>query len=301
MRFYTKQHQFYCGIDLHARTMYLCLLNRDGELLIHRTMPAGPDSFLKAIAPSREDLVVCVACLFTWYWLADLCAREGISFVLGHALSMKAIHGGKTKNDKIDAHKIAVLLRGGMIPMAYVYPSEMRATRDLRRRRCHLMELEMVEQPAQQFGLAAEGHALLWPRRAAKAGQIGGDHPEARHQRGDLVAEGVGRNRAAMHQHDRRAAARIHHMDREAIERDLNLRELRVVGRFHAVWPQNGSDMDGRIPQDRASDSSGLAVWDHRSPTHQRHSHNSQLITPAASVQYSEPPPHPGRRAGTRA
>ncbi len=52
---------------------------------------------------------------------------------------MKAIHGGKAKNDKIDAHKIAVLLRGGMLPMAYVYPAAMRATRDLLRRRCHLM------------------------------------------------------------------------------------------------------------------------------------------------------------------
>jgi hypothetical protein len=76
--------------------------------------------------------------MFTWYWLADLCAKEGIAFVLGHALYMKAIHGGKAKNDKIDAHKIAVLLRGGMIPQAYVYPAEMRATRDLLRRRCHL-------------------------------------------------------------------------------------------------------------------------------------------------------------------
>ena len=57
---------------------------------------------------------------------------------MGHALYMKAIHGGKAKNDKIDAHKIAVLLRGGMMPQAYVYPSEMRATRDLLRRRCHL-------------------------------------------------------------------------------------------------------------------------------------------------------------------
>jgi hypothetical protein len=32
--------------------------------------------------------------MFTWYWLADLCEREGISFVLGHALYMQAIHGG---------------------------------------------------------------------------------------------------------------------------------------------------------------------------------------------------------------
>ncbi len=52
---------------------------------------------------------------------------------------MKAIHGGKAKNDKIDSKKIAVLLRGGMIPMSYVYPEKMRATRDLMRRRNHLM------------------------------------------------------------------------------------------------------------------------------------------------------------------
>jgi transposase len=89
--------------------MYLCVLNQDGAILVHRHMPAGPDPFLNALAPSREDLVVCVACLFTWYWLADLCAREGIPFVLGHALSMKALHGGQAKNDTIDAQNIAVL------------------------------------------------------------------------------------------------------------------------------------------------------------------------------------------------
>jgi hypothetical protein len=46
--------------------------------------------------------------------------RENIPFVLGHALYMKAIHGGKAKNDRIDSRKIAVLLRGGAIPTAYV-------------------------------------------------------------------------------------------------------------------------------------------------------------------------------------
>ena len=139
MRFYTKTHRHYCGIDLHARSMYLCILDRDGEILLHQNMKATPEAFLAAVAPFREDLVVCVECIFTWYWLADLCADEGISFVLGHALYMKAIHGGKAKNDKIDAHKIAVLLRGGMLPQAYVYPKRMRATRDLLRRRNHLM------------------------------------------------------------------------------------------------------------------------------------------------------------------
>jgi transposase len=139
MRFYTKQHPFYCGIDLHARTMYVYILNQDGAIVVHRHMPTSPEALLKTIAPYREQIVMAVDCLFTWSWLADLCAREGIPVVLGHALYMKAIHGGKAKNDQSDAQKIAVLLRGGMRPQAYVYPAEMRATRDLLRRRMPLM------------------------------------------------------------------------------------------------------------------------------------------------------------------
>ena len=139
MRFYTGQHAHYCGIDLHARTMYLCILDQGGEILLHRNMPSTPAAFLKAVGPYRDSLAVSVECIFTWYWLADLCAAEEIEFVLGHALYMRAIHGGKAKNDRIDAHKIAVLLRDGMLPMAYVYPAEMRSTRDLLRRRLHLV------------------------------------------------------------------------------------------------------------------------------------------------------------------
>jgi hypothetical protein len=53
-------------------------------------------------------------------WLADLWAQDGIPVVLGHALSRQAIHGGKAKNETIDAHTMAVLLRGGMLPQADV-------------------------------------------------------------------------------------------------------------------------------------------------------------------------------------
>ncbi len=139
MNFYTRQHKHYCGIDLHARAMYVCILDQHGTKLVHKNLPTTPAAVLRVIAPHREDLVVAGECLFTGYWLADLWAKEGIAFVLGHALYRKAIHGGKAKNDKIDAQKIAVLLRGGMLPQAYVYPAEMRATRDLLRRRCHLV------------------------------------------------------------------------------------------------------------------------------------------------------------------
>jgi transposase len=139
MRFYNQQHRFYCGVDLHARTLSLCILDAAGTTVLHDTIAASPSAFLQAVRPFRDGLAVACECMFAWYWLADLSQEQEIPFVLGHALYMKAIHGGKAKTDQIDAKKIAVLLRGGMLPQAYVYPRGMRETRDLLRRRTYLV------------------------------------------------------------------------------------------------------------------------------------------------------------------
>ena len=162
MNVYTGVHSYYCGIDLHARTMYVCVLDSDGKTVYHKNIPCRPDRFLQAIEPYREDIVVGVECIFCWYWLADLCDEEGIDFVLGHALYMKAIHGVKTKNDRIDSLKIARLIRGGNFPVAYVYPPGMRATRDLMRRRNHFVRkraelLSHIQNTTMQYNLEPLG------------------------------------------------------------------------------------------------------------------------------------------------
>ena len=168
MRFYNRQHRYYCGIDLHVKTMDVCILDGTGQVLVHRNVKSTPEALLELLAPYRDDLVVAAECMFTWYWLADLCAAEGITFVLGHALAMKAIHGGKAKNDKIDSHKIAVLLRGGLLPQAYVYPAGMRSTRDLLRRRLHLVRkrgqlLAHIQNTRAQYNLPECGRRLAYP------------------------------------------------------------------------------------------------------------------------------------------
>lgn len=136
---YATQHQFYCGVDLHARSMYVHVLDSKGKVRFDRDLPTDPDEFLDALKPFRKNLVVGCECMFAWYWLADLCDAKKIPFVLGHALAMKHIHGGKSKSDKIDAGKIAGLLRGGLFPQAYVYPKAKRQTRDLLRRRTYFV------------------------------------------------------------------------------------------------------------------------------------------------------------------
>ena len=159
MRFYNNHYQFYAGIDLHVRQMYVCVIDREGQTRFHKNMPTDPEHLEKALDTFGPDLVAAVEGVFSWYWIADFCQDHDIDFVLGHALYMKAIHRGKTKNDRIDSHKIATLLRGGMLPMAYVYQRKMRATRDLLRRRGYFMHhqselLAHIQNTNTQYNLA---------------------------------------------------------------------------------------------------------------------------------------------------
>jgi transposase len=173
MRFYTKQHQFYCGIDLHARLLAICIVDQAGAVVLQTQIPDDQQLLLKTLAPFRPDVVVAVECLFAWYWVADLCRDEKIPFVLGHALYMKAIHGGKAKNDDIDAEKIARLLKGGNIPVAYVYPKGLRETRDLLRRRMYLVHqraafITHVQIVNAQYNLPEFSKKLIYAKNRAE-------------------------------------------------------------------------------------------------------------------------------------
>jgi transposase len=139
MNFYNTLHPYYCGIDLHARSLYVCIINQKGETCLHKDISASPDKLNSILEPYLGKIVVGVECMHCWYWVSDFCQDIGVEFILGHALYMKAIHGGKAKNDRIDSFKIANLIRGGNFPLAYVYPKEMRPTRDLLRRRIKLV------------------------------------------------------------------------------------------------------------------------------------------------------------------
>ena len=64
MQLYTKRHRHYCGIDLHARTMHVCILDQDGNELLSKNIPTKPAELLRLIAPYRDDLVIGVGCIF---------------------------------------------------------------------------------------------------------------------------------------------------------------------------------------------------------------------------------------------
>ena len=67
MRFYTQQNRYYCGIDLHARKMYVCIINHKGKVCVHKNIKTDPELLFEIIFPYIRDIVVGVECVFCWY------------------------------------------------------------------------------------------------------------------------------------------------------------------------------------------------------------------------------------------
>jgi len=69
MRYYQpqKQYQYFCGVDLHTKTMYLCVQDEAGRIQLHKNIRAQPGAFLEAVKPYRDSVVVACECVFCWF------------------------------------------------------------------------------------------------------------------------------------------------------------------------------------------------------------------------------------------
>jgi len=217
------QTQFNCGIDLHGKSMYICVMDRDGNILVHRNVRQNDFGyFLKLVEPYRHDLTVTCESTFNWYWLCDACYDAEIQFVLGHALYMKAIHGTKTKNDKIDSKKIADLLRSNMLPVGYCCSAERRPVRDLLRRRIWIVRMRAKLEGRMSLTVQIHGQdPLTRPEKAAGTKHL---QPPQRHDN-ELL-------QAALNSDSALAAA----MHREALDlRNMVLKHARLTPEYHQL------------------------------------------------------------------
>src|SRR5216117_1470722 len=98
MKYYTSSTEFNCGIDLHARQMYVCVMDRQGKKRVHTNVKDNDFSFfLKLVEPYRHDLTVCCECMFGWYWLADACQDVGLTFVLAMPSTSKSAKASRSR------------------------------------------------------------------------------------------------------------------------------------------------------------------------------------------------------------
>ncbi len=136
MKYYKSMTEYNAGVDLHSRNLYLCIMDREGTVLVHENIRGNDlDRVRKLIEPYRHDLTLTFESCFMGAWFADFCEDEGLSHVMAHAFYLHTIQGSKHKNDKRDSQELADCLRTNRIPVAYVCPRKTRPVRALLRRR----------------------------------------------------------------------------------------------------------------------------------------------------------------------
>ena len=137
--------KFYCGIDLHARDSFVCIIDDNDRVLLKERIDNRLELFLYHLNSFTPRPSVVVESTLNWYWLVDGLMDAGFEVTLAHTLGLYMITGAKVKTDKRDAFNLARLLRLDAIPKAYIYPKDKRPTRDLLRKRSRLVTLRAAE------------------------------------------------------------------------------------------------------------------------------------------------------------
>lgn len=134
--------KLYAGIDLHSNNNLLAIIDNQDKRVYQKRLPNEPDVVLAELAPFQEELVgVTVESTYNWYWLVDALMDNGYRMHLANPAAIQKYKGLKYSNDSHDAFWLAHILRLGILPEGYIYPKADRPTRDLLRKRGHLVHL----------------------------------------------------------------------------------------------------------------------------------------------------------------
>lgn len=126
------------GVDLHKRVSQIAVLTAEGELTQHR-LDNDLGHIQRFFAQLPAPAQVAIEASGTWWWLVDLLERLGHQPVLSHPKQTKAIAAARLKNDRVDAERLVLLLRGELLPTVWIPPAELREARELLRHRVSLV------------------------------------------------------------------------------------------------------------------------------------------------------------------
>jgi transposase len=133
--------QYYCGIDLHSKDCWLCVIDEKDRIQLRKKVPNHLPTILHELDSFSPKPSAVVESTMNWYWLVDGLQEAGLEVKLAHIFGLHMITGAKVKTDRRDAFSLARLLRLDAVPEAYIYPKQQRPVRDLLRRRNRLVSL----------------------------------------------------------------------------------------------------------------------------------------------------------------
>ena len=157
----------YSGIDLHSNNSVVAVIDESDRVCCQQRVPNDLKQIVALLEPFRAELTgVVVESTFNWYWLVDGLLAAGFDVKLANTAALPEYSGLKYSGDEHDARHLAHLLRLKLLRMGYIFPPELRAVRDLARKRqqlvrsCTLHILAFETTYAQQTGGSISADAI---------------------------------------------------------------------------------------------------------------------------------------------
>ena len=160
---------YYIGLDVHKKTISYCVKDAAGH--VHQEGKIGAtrldlDIWIKTLPQPR--MMAMEATIFTG-WIYDHLLPHAEKVKVAHPLMLRAIAAAKKKNDRIDARKIADLLRCDLLPECHMASTEIRDRRRTLRYR-NLVLRQTVQMKNRVSGLLMESGVSYDKQRLHKMG-----------------------------------------------------------------------------------------------------------------------------------
>ena len=130
---------YYTEIDLHKKTSFITTIDEKGNVFIRANLQNVETEILRYFMDQGVETKTVIESTASWYWLYDLLTGNGFDVVISNPVKTKAIASARIKNDKVDSHMLAQLLRADLISTVYVSSLERRKLKELLRHRGKLV------------------------------------------------------------------------------------------------------------------------------------------------------------------
>ena len=133
----------FVGMDVHKNYLQVAVLDEKGKILNNSRVDNNMmkvNEFFDSLHPSNNTKVV-MESSGMWYNIYECLSKRHLDVRLSNPVKTRAIASAKIKTDKLDAVKLADLLRGGYIAECYIPTKETMELRELVRHRAALVRM----------------------------------------------------------------------------------------------------------------------------------------------------------------
>lgn len=164
----------YVGIDYHKRYSVVCIINAEGNIIAEERVEHAFAERFGQLLGAHAPCQVAFEATMNWGWLHELLEviPQIERIVMANPLYVRLIAAAQIKTDKVDARKLAQLLRANLLPASHIPDRATRLRKEVLRQRTFWVR-ERTKVRNRIHRLLGRQHGLAMPQVADLFGKKG--------------------------------------------------------------------------------------------------------------------------------